>query len=89
MTTTFSHETDEELTRKLIAVLEARGYRVTKPETAITVGELARQLGRNTNSVSRSLVRPSCPIFASTRSGTGRILSLEPSEKLLKYLKSK
>lgn len=88
---TFGFDTDAELDRKLIATLEAHGYRVTRSTVEpISVGALARLVNRSTASVSRCLRRPSCPLFEATY-GNGtkrrmRILSLTPNERLLAHL---
>jgi len=87
----FSYADDGELDRKLIATLEKRGYHVTRKSTErITVGELARRVGRPLQTVSAMLHRDDCPL-ANVQYGFGqirkRILWLEPTERLIDWLK--
>lgn len=85
MTITLDYRDDAELARKCQSILDTIGH---KPER-ITVGELARRLGRHTTTVSVSLRRRrrrSCPEFRHAL-GKKRILWLEPTRELLEYLK--
>ena len=82
-----SYADEDELDRKLIAVMTRRGFTVEKRASGITVGELARMVGRSAGSVSRSLRRASCPQFDGVR-GKRRYVSIIANERLLGYLKS-
>lgn len=88
-TSTFklSHASEDELTRKLIIVMQRRGYRVERanPER-ISVGQLSKRVGRPLSTVSRSLRRPSCPPYVAGR-GKTRLLWVEVTAGLLAYLR--
>lgn len=78
---------EQEMDRKLVAIMEKRGFRVERLEPAqLTVSQLARVVKRNFKSVSRSLHRISCPPFDCVK-GKKRILKLTPNPRLLAYLK--
>lgn len=81
-----SYADEHEKERKLCAIVRALGYRVEPglPER-ITVGELARRVGRKAGTVSMSLRRPHCPPFESKR-GKKQIIWLEPNPELLAFL---
>lgn len=82
-----SYDNANEMREKLCTAVRRLGYHVTPalPER-ITVGELARRVGRELSTVSMSLRRKSCPPFESLR-GKKQILWLEPTEKLMTYLR--
>lgn len=80
-----SHESQDELERKLVVIMERLGYRVEKPAEQITVSELAKMVGRPLSTVSRSLRRPTCPDFDRVR-GTRRTLRLTPNPRLIAFL---
>lgn len=81
-----SHESEDELDRKLIAIMTHRGYVVTKAAPdRITIAELAKRVGRRVSVVSRSLTRPSCPPFEALK-GKRRTLWIVPNDKLISYL---
>ena len=86
--TKFSHQTEDELIRKLTATLNKLGYVVTKasPER-ITVGALAKLVNRNVTNVRTRLRSPHCPPFVHAK-GKCRILWLELNEPLLAYLRT-
>lgn len=81
-----SHSTEDELNRKLTAIMHARGFVVSRaaPER-ISVGELAKRVNRRVSTVCRSLRRQNCPPFES-RKGKRRTLWIEPNERLISYL---
>jgi len=81
-----SHESQDELERKLVTIMERYGYRVERPAQQVTVKELCALVGRSVGSVSRSLHRPSCPDFDCVR-GKRRIIRLTPNPRLLAYLR--
>lgn len=87
----FTYADDAELDRKLIATLEKRGYHVTRRTfERITPGQLARRLGRSIQAVSRRLHKRDCPLAGVTYGCGGirrRILKLEPTERLLEWLR--
>jgi hypothetical protein len=76
-----SYEDDADLCRKCRAIIEARE---PKPER-ITIGDLARRVGRPVPCVSRALRRPSAPPFIG-RQGKRRLLWIEPTTELLAWL---
>lgn len=85
-----SYTTEDELDRKLCVIMQRRGFRVEKAGVEpVTVGELARQVGRHPRSVSRSLHRYGLDRFrADIGSGKQkrRIKRLWPDERLVRYL---
>lgn len=86
-TITIPYSDEEELTRKLTVILQRRGFRVERQGLVpITLGQCARQVGRTSRSVSRSLKRADCPPLEATRGKSGRILKLVPSEAVLDFL---
>lgn len=89
MTITLDYRDDAELARKCLSILESlianTIARQPQPPRS-TVGELARRVGRNCVNVCISLKRKSCPPFVCARGKTGRILWLEPTPELLRYL---
>lgn len=80
------YEDEQEKVRKLRAVLARLGYRseLANP-IRMTVGELARSLGRNVSNVSTQLRRKHCPPYVSGK-GKRKILWIEPNDDLLSYL---
>lgn len=87
----FSYDTDTEFAAKMIATLERLGYHPPEKRcTLITVGQLAALVGRPVGSVSRLLHRGKPPSL-NVRYGAGtqrrRILAIEPSERLLSWLR--
>lgn len=88
MNCVIEYNDNAELCAKLAAMLVDFGYVVKRPDNKkrITVGKLAKLVGRPTHSVSRSLRAPSCPPFVSVR-GPKRILSIELTDDLLTFLR--
>lgn len=81
---TVHYENDAELCQKLRSILA----RKEPPAERITVGELARRTGLKLTNLSTKLRRPDCPHFVSYR-GKKRILTLEPNDALIAYLKTR
>lgn len=77
-----------EMIVKLRAIASRLGYELTKaaPER-ISVGQLARLVGRPVSTVSRALRRPSCPDFQA-RQGRRRIVWIIASPALLSFLRN-
>lgn len=81
-----SHSSEDELDRKLTVIMQRRGFHVEKAAAErITVGELARRVGRNLTNVSTMLRQSDCPSFVHNK-GKRRILWLEPNERLMTHL---
>lgn len=82
-----THESEVDLTAKLAHILRRRGYCVTpaQPER-LSVGQLARLVGRPVSTVCMSLRRPSCPPFVSAK-GKRRFIWIEVNERLLSFLR--
>lgn len=83
-----SYADEAELDGKLKAIMHRRGFVVAPaaPER-ITVGELARRLGRNISNVSTQLRSKHCPPFESGM-GKRRIVWLIPNDRLLSFLRN-
>lgn len=82
------YEDEAQLDRKLEEIMRKRGFALIplRPRL-LTVGELARELGRSPASLSRSLHRPSCPRFDATYGATRkRILKLAVNTELIEFL---
>lgn len=89
MNCTIEYKDNAELCAKLTAVLVDFGYVVKRPEKKrVSVGELAAMVGRKPASVCRSLKYPQCPKFDAIRGESGRILTLELNDDLLKFLRT-
>lgn len=85
-TLTITFEDDAERDRKLASIMQTLGFTVTRtPPERVTVGELAKLVGRSVATVSRSLRRGSCPDF-NGRQGVKKLLWLEPNPQLIDYL---
>lgn len=80
------YEDEAEKVAKLRSILGRLGYRseLANPQR-LTVGELAKMLGRNMSNVSTQLRSKHCPPFVSAK-GKKRILWLEPNDDLLSFL---
>lgn len=82
-----SYADEDELNRKLSSIMHRRGFVVTKADPErMTVGQLARMVGRPVSTVSRALKRPSCPPFESGR-GRVRKVWIAPNARLLAFLR--
>lgn len=89
MNCTIEYKDNAELCAKMTAVLLDFGYVVKRPEPTrrLSVGELAKLVGRSSSSVCRSLKRVQCPPFVAIH-GKKRIIALEPNDALLTYLQN-
>lgn len=85
-----SFEDEAELDRKLVLVMNKRGFTVERRTEQVTVKALAARVGRPVASVSRALHRASCPPFDACY-GRGnarkRILRITPNARLLDWLR--
>lgn len=83
---TYSDEAD--LDAKLKSIMHRRGFVVepAAPER-LTVGLLAKRLGRNLTNVSTQLRSAHCPPFE-RQMGKRRILWLVPNDRLLSFLRN-
>ena len=84
----FTADSRPELVAQVARWLEHQGYDVTLRANEITVGELAKLLGRKLPGVSISLCRKSCPPFHAIRGASGRIIKLTPTDQLLNHLRT-